>query len=231
MSTLHLSPTPVALHGLPPGVVLLTTAPPASREDQQHRGHHLEHRPMLTACRRGLDILHEPGVAVAAVHEADNPDGTWLALEFALHLADFRRSHALQPVVCLTAANRPELLPDMATRLPHLAEVMDVEDRVTDHVVWELMTAHDATAWLGSPLPDQRWFENHLPALLTMYKLLREERLPHHPACAALMARLADRYLSIRFAYQNRALIAEVLAIINVKQVGHQLAGVADDRR
>jgi hypothetical protein len=111
-----------------------------------------------------------------------------------------------------------------------LVEVMAPQDQVTDHVIWEFMAARDAITWLGRPLPDQAWFESHLPALLTMRKLLREGRLPKHPACTVLTTRLVGRYLSIRFAYQNPALIAEVTAIIEVEQVDHELAGVADDR-
>lgn len=76
------------------------------------------------------------------------------------------------------------------------------------------MTGSDATAWLGQPLPGQVWFEGHLPSLLTFRRQHRDGTLPGDPRCTRLTAALAGRYLSIRFAYQNPALIADATASV-----------------
>ncbi len=76
------------------------------------------------------------------------------------------------------------------------------------------MTTRDAIAWLGQQLPGQSWFEDHLPELLTLRRQLRDGTLPGDPRCARLTAALAGRYLSIRFAYQNPTLIADVISSV-----------------
>src|ERR1022692_2904657 len=81
--------------------------------------------------------------------------------------------------------------------------------------IWGIMTPGHALGWLGQPLPDQAWFEDSLPQLLALRKRLREDALPDERCCATLTALLTGRrYLSIRFAYQNPALIAGAFAAI-----------------
>jgi hypothetical protein len=231
MNTLEPAPAPAALHGLPPGILLLRNTPVGGRALGHFRGYHLEHLPTPDPYRQGLDILREPEIVAVTADEQRQDHEAWAALLFALHLGDHRRERALPPVPCLTIPTRPDPVPAGTVRIPHLTEAVDQQGQGTDRVIWELMLSCDVSAWLGCPLPDQTWFEDRLLALLTLGRRLREGTLPDDPACSQLASTLSGQYLSIRFAYQNPALIAEVIAVTEVEQVEPELAGVADDRR
>ncbi len=127
----------------------------------------------------------------------------------------------------MTSAARPAPVPTGTVRIPHLAGVPDPPGQVTDCVIWEIMTTGDAVAWLGQPLPDQAWFEGSLLELLALRKRLREHALPDEPHCARLTALIGRCYLSIRFAYQNPALIAGAFAAIEGERNSKH---VLDDR-
>jgi hypothetical protein len=219
MNTLSFEPAPPALHdGLPAGVLLLMAGSwhdAAGHSPGEHRSYHLEHRPTAEPTRSTLEVLREPGVAAATAYQPGGGRPAWLALRFAVHLGDYRLAHAIPVVPCMTSAARPAPVPTGTVRIPHLASVADPPGQVTDCVIWEIMTAGDAVAWLGKPLPDQAWFEGSLPELLALRKRLREHALPDERHCATLTALLTGRrYLSIRFAYQNPALIAGASAAI-----------------
>jgi hypothetical protein len=213
MTILRPSPVPATLHGLPAGILLLAGRRADGTVIGEHQGLHVGHLAAPDPCRTGLSLLSEPGLAAATAFTPGNERQAWLALEFAIHLAGYRREHAIRPVPCLTSPARPDPVPDGAVRIPHLAEVADPHGQVADLVIWELMTGRDATAWLGQPpLPCQAWFEDHLPALLSLRRQIRDGTLPDDPRSSRLTAALAGRYLSIRFAYQHPALIADATA-------------------
>jgi hypothetical protein len=219
MNRLTFEPAPPALHdGLPAGVLLLMAGSwhdAAGHSPGEHCGYHLEHRPTAEPARSTLEVLREPGVAAATAYQPGAGRLAWLALRFAVDLGDYRLAHAIPVVPCMTSAARPAPVPTGTVRIPHLAGVADPPGQVTDCVIWEIMTAGDAVAWLGQPLPDQAWFEGSLPELLALRKRLREHALPEERNCATLTALLTGRrYLSIRFAYQNPALIAGAFAAI-----------------
>ena len=219
MNRLTFEPAPPALHdGLPAGVLLLMAGSwhdAAGHSLGEHCGYQLEHRPTTGPARSTLEVLREPGVAAATAYQPGGGRAAWLALRFAVHLGDYRLAHAIPVVPCMTSAARPAPVPTGTVRIPHLAGVADPPGQITDCVIWEIMTAGDAVAWLGQPLPDQAWFEGSLPELLALRKRLREHALPEERNCATLTALLTGRrYLSIRFAYQNPALIAGAFAAI-----------------
>jgi hypothetical protein len=210
MTILRPAPVPAALGGWPAG------HPLDGRIIGVHRGLHVVHLPGLDPCQAGLNLLRDPGVVAAALYPPDGEREGWLGLEFAAHLAGYRRTLAIPPAPCLTSLERPDPLPDRAVRVPHLATIEDPGNEIRDLVVWEVMTAHDALSWLGQPLPAQAWFEDHLPAVLGLRRQLRDGTLPATPGSSSLVAALAGRYLSIRFAYQNPALIADVISSTQV---------------
>jgi len=70
-----------------------------------------------------------------------------------------------------------------------------------------------AEHWLGQPLPDQALFEQYLPLLLRLRKLRRDGAWPDTPLHHEIAERLgADRYLSIRFVYQQHTLFEQLIA-------------------
>ena len=210
MTRLFPAPVPTELHGLPAGVLLLADRRLYGAAIGEHQGLQLQLLSAADPCPAGVTLLHEPGLAAATVCAPGNEPQSWLGLEFAVHLADYRRTHAIPPVPCLTATVRPDPVPDGAVRIPHLVEAAHAQ--VTDLVIWELMSGCDAADWLGQQLPDQAWFEDRLPALLSLRRQIRDGTLPGDRRCSRLTAALAERYLSIRFAYQNPALIADAVA-------------------
>lgn len=212
MTILRPSPVPATLHGLPAGILLLAARRASGAVIGEHQGLQVEHLAAPDPCRIGLSLLSEPGLAAATVFIPGNERQAWLALEFAVHVAGYRREHAIPPVPCLTCPSRPDPVPDGAVRIPHLAEVDSPRGHVADLVIWELMGSSDAAAWLGQPLPGQAWFEGHLPAFFSLRRQIRDGTLPDAPRSSRLTAALAGRYLSIRFAYQNPALIADATA-------------------
>ncbi len=231
MNTLTLEPAPPALDGgLPAGVLLLMAGSchdAVGHSFGEHCGYHLEHRPTAEPTRSTLEVLREPGVAAATAYQPGAERPAWLALRFAVHLGDYRLAHAIPVVPCMTSAARPAPVPTGTVRIPHLAGVPDPPGQVTDCVIWEIMTTGDAVAWLGQPLPDQAWFEGSLLELLALRKRLREHALPDEPHCARLTALIGRCYLSIRFAYQNPALIAGAFAAIEGERNSKH---VLDDR-
>jgi hypothetical protein len=170
------------------------------------------HRGSAAPASAAVGMLTMTGVSAAVVHRAQDGRQTWLALRFALHLAERRRAADPLPVApCATCTYRPGRLPAGVVRIPHLVAGKATAGRVVDQVVWELMAADDAVTWIGGPLPDQEWFEERLPRLLALRARVRTGQIGDNPAAVALMGLLRDRYLSIRFAYQHAGLIADVL--------------------
>ena len=173
----------------------------------------------------GLTAVHHPGIAVgAALAELTAPgpaaatltsatatvEGVWLALRFALHLAEHRRGGPA-PGPCLTSTAQPTPLPDEVIAVPHLVAVTE-NGHTRDRAVWEVMPAARASAWLGGrPLPDPAWCTGHLPALLSLRRQLRDGRLTR-PAYAPLLEALRGRYLSILFTLTHPDLITSALA-------------------
>lgn len=206
------APAPAVLRGLPAGILMLTTRPRRDRVLVAHQGCWLEHRAAAGPAARALQVVQEAGIAAAATYAPGQEQQSWAALLFSAHLAGHRSARAIKPVPCLTSAARPEPVPGGIVRIPHLAGFASAGGRVSDRVIWELMTAADAMAWLGGPLPDQGWFEERLPSLLTLRKAFREGTLPDQPSCTLLRAKITGPgYLSIRHAYQNPALIADAI--------------------
>lgn len=230
MTSLFPAPVPTELHGLPAGVLLLADRRTRGAAIGEHQGLQLQHLPAADPCQAGLGLLHEPGLAAATACTPGNETQSWLGLEFAVHLADYRRAHAIPPLPCLIAPVRPDPVPDEAVRIPHLAEVAYSPGQITDLVIWELMPGRDAAAWLGQPLPGQAWFKDRLPALLSLRRQLRDGTLPSAPWYSRLSTALAGRYLSIRFAYQNPALIAEAVASACTSEHGTTPARCPDDQ-
>jgi hypothetical protein len=149
------------------------------------------------------------GTVAVALHTGDTTDGTFLALTFAVHLHT-RRGHDPRPVrPCATTAVTPQLVGGVV-RLPHLT-VIERDSTLTDTVIWEVMEARRAHDWLGADLPDQAFFEDHLPELLTLRRRIRAGTLPASPAGVELARLLTDRYLSLRLVYQHPTLFRALL--------------------
>ncbi|WP_322768846.1 hypothetical protein [Frankia sp. Cr1] len=160
--------------------------------------------PVTWVALRGL------GVRAAVLTPAGTDEGrAVLAHQFALHLSALRsRSQATGPY--LTSSAPPSPSPD-AVRIPHLVALQH-NQHLGDTVVWELMTRGDAYLWLGGPLPDQAYFERHLPGLVALRAAARAHQLPAGPPGKQLTRLLAHRYLSIRLVYQHPYLFRRLLA-------------------
>ncbi|QSB13054.1 hypothetical protein JQS43_15510 [Natronosporangium hydrolyticum] len=158
---------------------------------------------------QALARLRYPGVrAMTLVPARSDPRWVRLALEYAVHLAAGRESDALSSA-CLTSWS-PPVTPSGVVRIPHLVTVAR-DDAVTDTVVWELTSTASAQHWLGGPLPDQHFFENHLDALLRLRAAARRGQLPVRAANAGLVELLADAELSIQLVYQHAARFRRLL--------------------
>jgi hypothetical protein len=104
-------------------------------------------------------------------------------------------------------------------RLPHLLTVCDGSGSLADAVVWEVMTRAQACAWLGSPLPCQSFFEQHLAALLHLRVMVRTGHLPASGDGQHLRKLITERYLSIRLVYRHPELFAALIRAIGVRPV------------
>jgi hypothetical protein len=149
--------------------------------------------------QQALARLRYPGVrAVTLAPARGDPRRVKLALELAVHLTTSRGTGA-----CLTSWAPPGLLPG-AVRIPHLVTIQR-EGTVTDTAVWELAPLAVAQHWLGGPLPDQRFFETRLAALLRLRGAARRGQLPATAVAAGLAELIPDRDLSIRVVYAHAA--------------------------
>ncbi|MGH8903499.1 MAG: hypothetical protein ACRDYA_17965 [Egibacteraceae bacterium] len=206
--------TPAPLGELPTGVLLLvergSTMPECLHLGAQ-LGHHLLHLPTADPAATALDTLREPGIAAAVAHDGGDGQGAWLALRFALHLAEHRGADPIPVAPCVTCTVRPGRLPGRTVRIPHLVGVAGPENNLVDRVVWEIMAEARANAWLGSRLPYQTWFEARLPQLVCLRARIRHGQMPGSDAGRQLEKLLEGRYLSIRFAYRHASLIGNVL--------------------
>ncbi len=175
----------------------------------------------------GADLPGRSAVLPANL-TAENKAGG-LAMAFAAHLDDVRRHRVAGGGgvsggrVCggvRTSLTPPRQGP-AEVRIPHLVTVTGPltlladkpgQDGIADVVVWEVMSRDRVPGWLGQPLPDQQFAEQHLPGLLAMKQTVRDLRLPT-TAAAHELARLltGGRYISIRLVYQHDALFRALL--------------------
>jgi hypothetical protein len=199
---------------LPSGVFVLRATTPASDRNNvlgNWHGYHVIHIPSNDPVTAGLDAVQAGGVVAAAAHHGPAINQTMLALRFARHLSDCRASDPSPVRPCVTSASRPDGLPPIVVRIPHLIAVATLTG-VTDQVIWEMMAECHTVTWLGGALPDQAWYESHLPDLLQLRSQLRSRQILTTDVGQRLTDLLTGRYLSIRFAYQHRELIDEVFA-------------------
>lgn len=158
---------------------------------------------------QGLARLRYPGVrAITLAPAKGDPRRVRLGLELAVHLAAARSNGAI--TACLTSWSPPAPPPDVV-RIPHLITIQR-DGVVTDTVVWELAPLATAQHWLGGPLPDLRYFEAHLDALLRLRGAARRAQLPATAVAAGLADLLRDRDLSIRLVYEHPAMFRTLLA-------------------
>jgi hypothetical protein len=127
MNALRSAPVPLELRGFPAGVLLLAGRRIGGTAIGRHQGLQLWHLPAPDPYQAGLGLLREPGLAAATACGPGNEEEAWLGLEFAVHLAGYRRAHAIRPVPCLTAPARPAPVPDGAVRVPHLAGTVGID--------------------------------------------------------------------------------------------------------
>ncbi|HLU45118.1 MAG TPA: hypothetical protein VKZ67_08895 [Natronosporangium sp.] len=160
---------------------------------------------------QALARLRYPGVqAVTLVPCRSDPRWVRLALEVALSLANCRSSELGRYEACLTSYQRPSCPPG-AVRIPHLVTV-GRGTSVTDTVIWELTPVPVAQQWLGGPLPDLCFFEQHLEALVRLRGALRRGWVPVRAAAARLPELLGNQELSIRLVYQHASRFRTLLA-------------------
>jgi hypothetical protein len=161
-----------------------------------------------------------PGVrAVVLAPCADNGPVVRLGLRWAVRLAAVRAG-GRGPRRCVTSAV-PPVPPPGVVRIPHLLTV-PADTCPVEAVVWELMPADQAPAWLSGPLPAQpqrRWFETRLGRLLGLRAAARAGGLPPTAAGDRLAGLLAGRELSIRLVYRRPLLLRALLI-----HTGHQAA-------
>lgn len=154
---------------------------------------------------QGLARLGYPGVqAVTLAPAKSDPRRVRLALELAVDLTAARHNGA-----CLTSWAAPAT-PAGVVRIPHLITVQR-DGTVTDTVVWELAPLAVAQHWLAGPLPDQRFFEAHLEALLRLRGAARRGQLPATAVAAGLTELIPGRDLSIRVVYAHAATFRALL--------------------
>src|SRR5699024_3015232 len=114
-----------------------------------------------TAVAEAVGLAEIRGLRTVTVSASDVPlSRRLLAVAFAAHLNEIRTARQMSGV-CVTAAERPEVRPGWV-RLSHLLTGA-CDDGPRDTVVWELMPAAAVPRWLGAPLPDRPFFEEHLP--------------------------------------------------------------------
>ncbi|MPZ27231.1 MAG: hypothetical protein GEV12_12680 [Micromonosporaceae bacterium] len=154
---------------------------------------------------QGLARLGYPGVrAVTLTPAKSDPRRVRLALELATDLTATRHNGA-----CLTSWAAPATPPGVV-RIPHLITIQR-DGGITDTVVWELARLAVAQHWLSGPLPDQRFFEAHLDALLRLRGAARRGQLPATAVAAGLTELIPGRDLSIRVVYAHPATFRALL--------------------
>lgn len=159
---------------------------------------------------RALTLRDRPGVrTLHMVAPASDPRWVHLALRIGDALAA-ERDEATTTPTCLTAWTAPAV-PAGAVRIPHLVTVAH-DGALRDLVLWELVPVVVARLWLGTPLPDQSYFEHHLPALLRLREASRRGRLPPRAVTAGLDDVLGARALSIELVYKHADRFRPVLA-------------------
>ncbi len=170
----------------------------------------------------GLQGAARSGTAAVVLHPGGEADPARLALVFALHLGALRcrDPHPVRP--CVISVFPPYLPGRHLVRVPHLIAVRPWWCRtIEDHALWEVMTADDARAWLGGPLPEQEkrlLIEQKLPGLLALRSHARAGRLPRSDAGRRVAELLTRRYLSIRMVYQHLELFLDLLADVAPEQ-------------
>jgi hypothetical protein len=207
----------VELDDLPDGrgLLLLATKPPAGaltvgRYEGAVVAFRTPEEPALVD--EGFRALAAPAVEAVALHEGEAAAHAGLALAFARYLDAVRRSRGQPSGGCVTAWTAPEVGPGRV-RLPHLVTVGEAPDRLRDAVVWEAMELERARDWLSGELPDQRFFEDRLGALLELRRRTRLGALPDTSAGRRLEGLLAGgRKLSILLVYRNAELFRELLS-------------------
>jgi hypothetical protein len=156
-----------------------------------------------------LRLTQRHGIrAICMVGSHSLPYRRAVASTYAAHLTVARTGRDL-PGPWITAED-PPAVPDGALRLPHFVTVNGPAN-TEDLVVWELMTAGTARRWLGEPLPDPSFVEQHLTDVLQLRAAVRARRLPHTPPGRRLAVLLQHRRLSIRLIYQHHSLFTELL--------------------
>jgi hypothetical protein len=197
-----------------PGLLMLATEPPAgTRAVGRYGGAVVAFRALdqaATLVDEAFRALAAPAVEAVALRTGDA--GAGIALAFAEHLDAVRRSRGQPSSGCVTAWTAPEVGAGRV-RLPHLVTVRETPDRLRDAVVWEAMELDRARDWLGGELPDQRFFEDRLEALLELRRRARVGALPGTSAGRRLEALLeGGRKLSILLVYRNAELFRELLS-------------------
>jgi hypothetical protein len=149
--------------------------------------------------------IGEGGVALAVGGEGSVQ--TALSLAFAKHLVSYRRqriAEAAGPAIVSGVVRETEA---GIVRIPHLmAHTLLGEPE--DMSVWEYMPKERAEIWNGGPLPDQQFFEDHLPGLLQ----LRADARAGSPMASQIEDHLqAGGYVSMRFVYRHADLFRSLL--------------------
>lgn len=130
-----------------------------------------------------------------------------LAAVFSEYLNTYRRERCGAIRSLGVTAAQPELS-EGVIRLPHLVVFQD-NNETQDIVLWERIALEDARIWLGGDLPDQEYVEAHIEDLLAMKRRIRTgEQLTQSDQL--VKERMAGRYLSILFVYQNFQLFKEL---------------------
>lgn len=174
-----------------------------------------------TLAEAGIRGAARSGTAAVVLHTGGEADPARLALIFALHLGALRcrDPHPVRP--CVTSVFPPHLPGSHLVRVPHLLAVRLWCRTIEDHALWEVMTADDARAWLGGPLPEQEkrlLIEQKLPGLLALRSHARAGRLPPSDAGRRVAELLTRRYISIRMVYQHIDLFLDLLADVASEQ-------------
>jgi hypothetical protein len=165
--------------------------------------------PAEASAEAALRLTGRPGVrGISIVGSHGLPYRRAIASTYAAHLTVARTNRDLAgPWI---TAEDPPVVPDGAVRLPHFVTV-NGPTTTDDIVVWELMTTGTARRWLGKPLPDPDFVEQHLTDVLHLRAAVRAQRLPPTPAGRRLAVLLQHRRLSIRLIYQHHALVTDLL--------------------
>ncbi|MFF5085482.1 hypothetical protein ACFY36_51300 [Actinoplanes sp. NPDC000266] len=187
-----------------------------------------KHRPGPSAARAGKDnglgpywwlptpgwgttetamiLVRAPGIrALTLNNDLGGPHR--LAVAYCAHLTAARAAWH-HPGPWITAVRVPKV-PAGLVRLPHVVLTIDEHGNHKDVVVWELLTTHTASRWLGTPLPDLP-VEQHLPALMGLRAAIRSGVLPDSHAGQRLGDLLTRRHLSTRLVLQHPDLFTEL---------------------